>query len=102
MMNSQQISPSRCTRSILRYESNFLITTFFKQSLLQVSCILQCEIEMAISKMNEVEKCIPWYFPPPNPDIRVCSPFEAINFKKEMDLIDDDDECKVASVICTG
>ena len=62
--------------------------------LVQVSCILECHIELAISKMKDEEKCIPWYFPPPNSDVRLCSPFEASSFNKQIDLIDDD-ECKV-------
>ena len=57
---------------------------------MQVSCLLECKIEMAISKMENADKCIPWYFPPPNSDVRLCSPFEARSFNKELDLIDDD------------
>ena len=37
--------------------------------------------------MTEGNKCIPWYYPPVTSDIRICSPFEAIEFKKAIELI---------------
>ena len=96
-MSSHQISPSRFTRSIHRSEIKFIKRTFTRMvPLVQVSCILECHIEIAISKMKDEDKCIPWYFPPPNSGVRLCSPYEARSFNKEIDLIDDD-ECKVVT-----
>ena len=39
----------------------------------------------ALASMKEAEKCIPWYLPPMDPDMRLCSPFEARLFRKEID-----------------
>lgn len=44
--------------------------------------------------MSKEDKCIPWYFPPVDPDVRLCSPYEARDFKKEMESIAAH-ECKV-------
>ena len=47
--------------------------------------------------MMKEEKCIPWYFPPVNTDVWLCSPFEARRFKKEVESMAAD-ECKVTLV----
>ena len=44
--------------------------------------------------MTEEEKCIPWYLPPVDPDVRPCSPYEARRFKKNMEAVGDKD-CEV-------
>ena len=49
---------------------------------------------MAISNMDNAHKCIPWFFPPANSSVGLCSPFESRSFIKEIDLIEDD-ECQV-------
>ena len=61
---------------------------------LQVSCIFECRIKKALSNMTEGNKCIPWYYPPVNNDTRMCSPFEAEEFKKGIELISVN-ECRV-------
>ena len=38
-----------------------------------------------LASLDEVDKCIPWYLPPVDPNARLCSPSEAWNFSKEMD-----------------
>ena len=62
--------------------------------ILQVSCIFECRIKKALSNMTEGNKCIPWYYPPVNNDTRMCSPFEADEFKKGIELISVN-ECRV-------
>ena len=47
--------------------------------------------------MSEQDKCIPWYLPPVDPNVRLCSPFEARSFSNEMDKIQDD-ACQVLEV----
>ena len=61
---------------------------------LQVSCIFECRIKKALSNMTEGNKCLPWYYPPVNTDTRMCSPFEADEFKKGIELISVN-ECRV-------
>ena len=39
-------------------------------------------------------RCMPWYLPPVESDIRLCSPFEARDFSNEMDMVDED-KCSV-------
>ena len=60
----------------------------------QVACILECNMRRVLSDRLEKDKCMPWYFPPVYPDLRLCSPFEARDFKKEMESIPAH-ECKV-------
>ena len=67
------------------------------QNYSQVSCILECNMRKVLSKRMEGDKCIPWYFPPVDKDIRLCSPFEARDFKKEMESIAAE-ECKVICI----
>ena len=61
---------------------------------MQVSCILECRIQKALSNMTEGDRCMPWYLPQVNTGERLCSPFEARIFEKEMELIGGK-ECKV-------
>ena len=61
---------------------------------MQVSCILECRMKKTIDNMTEVDRCMPWYLPPVDGDVRLCSPFEARIFKKKMELIGER-ECKV-------
>ena len=49
--------------------------------------------KVLLDRMEE-DRCIPWYFPPVDPDVRLCSPYEARDFKKEMESIAAH-ECKV-------
>ena len=69
---------------------NFYCQSSYKQ----VSCILECHIEKAISEMEEADKCIPWYFPPLGTDVRMCTPYESRNFNRELNMLSDD-ECPV-------
>ena len=57
----------------------------------QVACKLECSVRRALAVMGEAEKCIPWYLPPVEPDMRPCTPFEARIFKKEMDSTNEKD-----------
>ena len=44
-------------------------------------------MEQALSNMTDGNKCIPWYFPQLDPDMRMCSPFEARDFKNKIDVM---------------
>ena len=55
---------------------------------------MECRIKRVLSNMTNVTKCTPWYYPPVNPDTRMCSPFEAQDFTKSMKLISLN-ECRV-------
>ena len=37
--------------------------------------------------MTDDDKCIPWYYPQLDPDMRMCSPFEAREFKSRIDVM---------------
>ena len=60
----------------------------------QVSCVLECNMRKVLLARVEEDRCIPWYFPPVDPKVRLCSPYEARDFKKEMKSIAAH-ECKV-------
>ena len=51
-------------------------------------------MKKVLSNRKEEDKCIPWYFPPVIPDVRLCTPFEARSFKKEIESVAADD-CRV-------
>ena len=40
------------------------------------------------------DQCLPWYYPQVDPKARLCSPFEAIEFKKMIDTMSDK-KCQV-------
>ena len=40
-----------------------------------------------ISQFKDEEKCIPWYYPPVDLDLRLCSPYEAKDFAKKLEKI---------------
>ena len=44
--------------------------------------------------MNGTDRCIPWYYPPVDPEVRVCDPFEARDFNKEIERMRAD-KCQV-------
>ena len=54
-------------------------------------------MKKVLSIKSDEDKCIPWFFPPVDPDVRLCSPYEARDFKKEMESIAAH-ECKVMDV----
>ena len=53
----------------------------------QAACILECRISNALSQLNTTNKCIPWYYPNVDPDLRMCSPFEAWDFNAKMEKV---------------
>ena len=63
---------------------------------LQVSCLLECRIKHVLSLFSDGDKCLPWYFPPVDPGVRLCSPYESRNFSREMEKMPHD-VCKVIS-----
>ena len=44
--------------------------------------------------MKGEDRCEPWYYPPVDPKVRLCSPFEAVAFKKAIDAMPSD-VCRV-------
>ena len=54
---------------------------------IKTACILECRLEKALANMTDDNKCIPWYFPRLDPDIRMCSPFEGKEFKNNIDVM---------------
>ena len=58
--------------------------------------MLECHIEKGLSMMmKEEDKCEPWYYPPVDPKVRLCSPFEAWTFQKVIDAMPSD-VCQVS------
>ena len=51
-------------------------------------------MKKVLLKRNEEDRCVPWYLPPVDSDVRICSPFEARIFKKDMESVAAS-ECKV-------
>ena len=47
--------------------------------------MLECSISYALSLLNTTDKCIPWYYPPVDPKVRMCSTFEARDFNKAIE-----------------
>ena len=56
--------------------------------------MLECKINHALLMLEEA--CMPWWLPPVDQDIRLCSPYEARNFTKEIHKMPHD-VCKVCS-----
>ena len=51
----------------------------------QANCILECQIDFALSQMNLSDPCLPWYFPiPKDNSSRLCDPWEAADFRTNM------------------
>ena len=51
-------------------------------------------MEKVVAQLNESEKCLPWYYPPIDLDLRLCSPFEARDFGNKLEKISHA-KCKV-------
>ena len=52
-------------------------------------------MEKVVAQLNESEKCLPWYYPPIDLDLRLCSPFEAKDFSTKLEKISHA-KCKVS------
>merc|ERR1719188_1845760 len=59
----------------------------------QVACTLECGISHALNMLNGTSRCIPWFYPPVDPEVRVCDPFEAKDFRMEIERMQDG-KCK--------
>ena len=70
-----------------RYINYFLFS--FK-----ASCKFECYIQEALLVTKKEDQCLPWYYPQIDPKARLCSPFEAIEFKKRIDTVSDK-KCQV-------
>ena len=97
IMNTLQIANLWPTRSTLR--SVTLNCTMVegierKNILKQVSCILECRMKKTLINMKDDDRCLPWYYPPVDLDTRLCTPFEAGEFNRLMELISAN-ECRV-------
>ena len=84
--NGLLLDQRRCK---LRYETDGLN---FLTSYTKIGCEMECAMEQAIS----ICQCIPWYYPQLDPDTRMCSPFEAREFNKKVDIASTN-LCKVFS-----
>ena len=47
--------------------------------------------------MEDEERCEPWYYPPLDPSVRLCSPFEAVAFQEVIDKMPKD-VCQVGGI----
>ena len=63
---------------------NQIIDCYFNQ---KASCVLECQIQEALSRMTEQDRCIPWYYPQIDQELRLCSPFEAFNLRSLIDSL---------------
>ena len=59
--------------------------------------MLECKINHALGMMGDSEKCMPWWLPPVDHEIRLCSPYEAKNFSTKIHIMAQD-VCKVVFV----
>ena len=59
--------------------------------------MLECKINHALEMMGDSEKCMPWWLPPVDQEIRLCSPYEAKNFSTKIHIMAQD-VCKVVFV----
>ena len=91
--NIESISPEK-RKCYFHYEYPKTQPLTAHKNYSQVSCILECNMRKVLSTRVEEDRCIPWYFPPVDPNVRLCSPYEARDFKKDMESIGAH-ECKV-------
>ena len=63
-------------------------------NLQQITCKLECRIKKALAIMKDDERCIPWFLPPVDNDLVICSPHKILPFLKEMEILDPR-ECEV-------
>ena len=63
--------------------------------------MLECHIEETLSNLGPNDQCMPWYLPPVDANIRLCSPFEARNFTNEIDKLSNE-ICKVCKLSING
>ena len=47
--------------------------------------MLECQIHKALSNMTEKDRCIPWYYPQIDEELRLCSPYEALDLRSMID-----------------
>ena len=52
-------------------------------------------MEKVVAQLKESEKCLPWYYPPIDLDLRLCSPFQAKDFGNKLEKISHA-KCKVS------
>ena len=52
-------------------------------------------MEKVVNQLNESGKCLPWYYPPIDLDLRLCTPFEAKDFSTKLEKISHA-KCKVS------
>ena len=71
--------------------TNVMIILFFS---FQATCKFECYIQEALLVTKKEDQCLPWYYPQVDPKARLCSPFEAIEFKKMIDTMSDK-KCQV-------
>ena len=57
---------------------------------------MECSIRYALSKRNDDGKCIPWFYPAVDPNVRMCDPFETREFNAEIERMRGS-QCKVIS-----
>ena len=61
----------------------------------KATCKFECHIHEALSAMKDEDKCLPWYYPQVDPHARLCSPFEAKEFRTKLDTMSNK-KCKVS------
>ena len=50
--------------------------------------MLECQLKFALSQMDKIDQCLPWYLPlNDSSPARLCDPWEAREFKKHMDYV---------------
>ena len=61
--------------------------------------MLECKINHALSMMGDSDKCMPWWLPPLDKDVRLCSPYEARIFSRDINNMAQD-LCQVLFQFC--
>ena len=47
--------------------------------------MLECRMRHALSTLPAEERCVPWFLPLVDRDLRLCSPFEARDFSRAIE-----------------
>ena len=63
--------------------------------------MLECKINHALKMLGDADRCMPWWLPPLDQDMRLCSPYEARNFSTKIHIMAQD-VCKVIFVSQVG
>ncbi len=99
-LGATQILASESIKDIEREKRNCLFAEEMKMkkhnTYTQANCLLECQLDFAMETLSINDSCLPWYFPTNDQEsIRICNPWEARDFRKNMHTVPSDkcDHC---------